>query len=569
MKITVKNKLAPAYDAVIIPFMDTLELRMDSAAGVLEAAPGLVSESVTEIPEESSMYGSGLREQEWCAVKTSLKEGKLKTACGSVYSMNLYAKDRSVRLVLVQLGDGTCTNREVFLAFAKAFKSCKEAKAAVTAVMLDNAPEITHRPEVVQKICELPLLVSYQFNAYKSVPVENGMMETVLVTLTECVGEGGVSGGSAAGAENAEVSGCTEDDRIAGVSGNPEDGGNAEISGKPVCRKLTEIAAEAQNVAESTLMARDLVNHPSMYMTPEKLAEEAKTLAEEIGIEAEILNKAQAEELGMGSFLAVARGAAAEPKVIVLRYHGGPEGEAPVALVGKGVMFDSGGYSLKSKMATMHDDMGGAAAVIGAIRAIAKQKLPINVVAVVAACENMVSGDAYVPGDILFSMNGKTIEMLNADAEGRLTLVDAITYAIRKEGAGKIIDIATLTGAAKGAVGGRSAAVVVDDEELFEEIQAASEVSCEKIWRLPADKELFDVLKSEVADIKNSNPGNTMGGGTIVAALFIQEFTEGLPWCHVDMAPVNWLPEGNSYCIHGASGYGVSLLYEMVKVMAE
>lgn len=151
----------------------------------------------------------------------------------------------------------------------------------------------------------------------------------------------------------------------------------------------------------------------------------------------------------MGAFLSVAQGAVDEPRLIVLRYHGGKEGEAPVALVGKGIMFDSGGYSLKSKMDTMHDDMGGAAAVIGAIRAIALEKLPVNVIAVAAACENMISGDAYVPGDILFSMNGKTIEMLNADAEGRLTLADAITYAIRKEGAGAIIDIATLTGAAK------------------------------------------------------------------------------------------------------------------------
>lgn len=486
MKITIMKELAREYDALIIPFEEEQEL---------------LAELSSEIDRP---------------VRAALGAGKLKGGCGSLYSMNLYMNERNVKVVLVNLGDGTASNRELFLALAKAFKSCKESKAAVTAVLLDNAGEITNRSDVVKKICELPYLVSYQFNAYKSVPVENGMMETVLIT----------------GMEGTE-----------------------------------EIAKEAENVAESTLLARDLVNHPSMYMTPEKLAEEAKKLAAELGIEVEVLGKSQAEEMKMGAFLAVARGAAAEPKVIVLRYHGGKEGEAPVALVGKGVMFDSGGYSLKSKMATMHDDMGGAAAVIGAIRAIAKEKLPVNVIAVVAACENMVSGDAYVPGDILFSMNGKTIEMLNSDAEGRLTLADAITYAVRKEGAGKIIDIATLTGAAKGAVGGRSAAVVANDEELFQEIREASEVSCEKIWRLPADKELFEVLKSEVADIKNSNPGNTMGGGTIVAALFIQEFTEGLPWCHVDMAPVNWVPDGNAYCIHGGTGYGVSLLYEMVKVM--
>lgn len=488
MKITIHKELAQPFQALVVPFSEEQELSV-------------------RLPEAIGR-----------PVRAALGAGKLKGGCGAFYGMNLYLEDRNVKVILVNLGDGTATNRELFLAFAKAFKGCKEAKAAVTAVLLDNGGEITCRREVVKKICELPYLVSYQFNAYKSVPVENGMEETVFVT---------------------------------GMEG------------------VEELAGEAADVAESVMLARDLVNHPSMYMTPAKLAGEAEKLAAELGIEVQVFDKAQAQEMNMGSFLAVARGAAAEPRVIVLRYRGGSPEEAPVALVGKGVMFDSGGYSLKSKMATMHDDMGGAAAVIGAIRAIAKQKLPVNVTAVVAACENMVSGDAYVPGDILFSMNGKTIEMLNADAEGRLTLADAITYAIRKEGAGKIIDIATLTGAAKGAVGGRSSAVVANDEELFEEIREASEVSCEKIWRLPADKELFDVLKSEVADIKNSCPGNTMGGGTIVAALFIQEFTEGLPWCHVDMAPVNWLPDGNAYCIHGGTGYGVSLLYEMVRIMGK
>lgn len=488
MEIQVKNAPVTEYDAIVIPFSDEKTL----------TAP---------VPSE-------VKEP----VEAALAAGKLGCTCGLTYVLNLYMEGRFVKAVLVQLGDGSATNREVFLAMAKALKSCKEAKAAVTMILLDNAKEITGNAETAKKICELPFLVSYQFNAYKSVPVVNGMKTAVIVSEME---------------------------------------------------ELEEIAAEAKNVAESTMLARDLINHPSMYMTPEKLGGEAKTLAAELGIDVTVYDKAQIEEMKMGAFLSVAKGAVDEPRVIVLRYNGGEPGEAPVALVGKGVMFDSGGYSLKSKMATMHDDMGGAAAVIGAIRAIALQKLPVNVIAVVAACENRVSGDAYVPGDILFSMNGKTIEMLNADAEGRLTLADAITYAIRKEGAGAIIDIATLTGAAKGAVGGRSAAVLSNDDELYEEVLEASRISCEKIWRLPADKELFTVLQSEVADIKNSCPGNTMGGGTIVAGLFLQEFVESHPWVHVDMAPVNWAADGNAYCIHGATGYGVSLLYETVKVMAD
>lgn len=494
MKIRIGDRLEQEFDAVVIPFTEEKEL-------------------LVPLPET-------IRKP----VETAVGSGKLSDCCGDVYSLTLFENGRFLRIVLLQLGDGSSTNREIFLAFAKAFKKCKEAKAAVTAVLLNNAGELTGDHEIVKKVFELPYLVSYQFNAYKSVPVVNGMEECVFVTGKQ-----------------------DEKEREA----------------------LQNLAIEAGDVAESTMLARDLVNHPSKYMTPSKLAEEAKALAKELGIEAEIFDKAAAERMKMGAFLAVSRGAVEEPRVIVLRYRGGKEGDAPIALVGKGVMFDSGGYSLKSKMATMHDDMGGAAAVIGAMRAIVKQKLPVNVIAVVSACENMVSGDAYVPGDILFSMNGKTIEMLNADAEGRLTLADSITYAIRKEGAGCIIDIATLTGAAKGAVGARSAAVIANDEELFEEIREASRVSCEKIWRLPADRELFEVLRSEVADIKNSNPGNIMGGGAIVAGLFIQEFTEGKPWVHVDMAPVNWLAEGNSYSIKGGTGYGVSLLYEMVKLMGK
>lgn len=496
MKVSVKKELGAEFDALIVPLSE------ESVSG----------QAALELP--------GLPEMMKEAVLSAVKAGKPGKECGAVYAAELYEKETEKfrKLVLVQLGDGTATNREVFLALAKAFKCCKESKPAVTAVFMDAAGELLSSHERIQKLFELPYLVSYQFNAYKSVPVENGMKEAVMVTEKE---------------------------------------------------GMEDIAREAKHVAESTMLARDLVNHPSMYMTPEKLAEEAAAVAKETGLEIQVYDKKEMEDMKMGAFLSVAQGAVDEPRLIVLRYHGGKEGEAPVALVGKGIMFDSGGYSLKSKMDTMHDDMGGAAAVIGAIRAIALEKLPVNVIAVAAACENMISGDAYVPGDILFSMNGKTIEMLNADAEGRLTLADAITYAIRKEGAGAIIDIATLTGAAKGAVGGKSAAVLANDDELYAEVEAASEASCEKIWRLPADKELFAAIRSDVADIKNSSPGNPMGGGSIVAGLFIQEFVEEKPWVHVDMAPVNWLPEGNSYCIHGASGYGVSLLYETVKVLGK
>lgn len=488
MRVKIYKEAVSSFDAAVIPFAEEQVLTV-------------------ALPEEIS-----------APVKAALSKGSLKASCGSVYDMNLFVDGSFKKVVMVSLGDGSASSREVFLAMAKALKSCKDASAAVTEIFLDNAAEITNIPEMAKKILELPHLIAYQFNFYRSVPVVNGMEEAAVVT-------------SAAGMER--------------------------------------LAEEAAHVAESTLLARDLVNHPSMYMSPEQLARECEALARELGIEVQIYDKKQAEELKMGAFLAVGRGSVAEPRLIVLRYKGGQEGEAPVALVGKGIMFDSGGYSLKSRMETMHDDMGGAAAVIGAIRAIALEKLPVNVTAVVAACKNMISGDAYVPGDILFSMNGKKIEMLNSDAEGRLTLADALTYAIRKENAGSIIDIATLTGAAQGALGVKTAAVFSNDEELYAEMEEASERACEKIWRLPLDQELHVVIDSEVADIQNSAQGSTMGGGAIVAGLFLQEFVEDHSWIHVDCAPVNWEPKGNDYSIKGATGYGVSLLYETVKVMTE
>ena len=451
-----------------------------------------------------------------CALKTVLENGDLGKSCGSTALLNVFVNGENRRIVLVSLGNEKTSNREIFLGFSKALKLCKENKSEKTVLLLDNASEITSKRAAASKICQLFYLVAYKFEAYKSSPKESPMKEAVVVTSMD---------------------------------------------------GMQEIADEAAVLGESTCLARDLVNHPSMYMTASKFAEEAEKMALPLGIEVKICSKKEIEELNMGAFLSVARGAVDEPKLIVLRYKGAASDAAPIALVGKGVMFDSGGYSLKSKMATMHDDMGGAAAVVGAIRSIAMMKLPVNVIAVVAACKNMVSGDAYVPGDILFSMNGKTIEMLNSDAEGRLTLADAITYAVRNENASTIIDIATLTGAAKNAVGGRSAAILANDDNLAQMVEKAADTSCEKVWRLPCDEELFPVLKSDIADIKNSSPGNNYGGGTIVAGLFIREFVEDKPWCHVDMAPVNWRADGTSFSIKGATGYGAALLYETVKNM--
>ncbi|MBP5212370.1 MAG: leucyl aminopeptidase family protein, partial [Pyramidobacter sp.] len=236
-------------------------------------------------------------------------------------------------------------------------------------------------------------------------------------------------------------------------------------------------------------------------------------------------------------------------------------------IVGKGICFDSGGYSLKNNMRAMFDDMGGAAAALGALRTAALTRLPANLTVVIAACENLISEDAYVPGDIIGSMSGRSVEMLNADAEGRLTLADAITYALREENAAAVVDIATLTGAAAGAVGRRSAVVMSDRDCLMRAVREAALLSCEKVWLLPCDEELRPQLDTPFADLRNSVPGNPQGGGAIIAGLFLREFAEKKPWLHIDMAPVCYFPDGAPASGKGATGWGASLLYHFVKCL--
>ena len=298
-------------------------------------------------------------------------------------------------------------------------------------------------------------------------------------------------------------------------------------------------------------------------MTPAQLATEALLAGADSGFHVKIYDLAEIEKLGMKAFLEVARGSDREPKVIAMSYYGNPESPEVLGLVGKGLCYDSGGYSLKPStgMETMHTDMGGAGAVIGAISAIAKMKRKVNVTAVVAACENILSAHAYHPGDIIDSMAGKTIEINNTDAEGRVTLADAVTFAIREQKATHIIDVATLTGAAITALGHEITAAVSDSDALWEKTQKAAEPSCEKVWRLPVDEVLGKALDSKVADMRNSSG---RAAGTICGGMFIQKFAEGLPWLHLDIAGTSYT-DGTAVCPFGATGVGVRLLYHVAK----
>ena len=328
--------------------------------------------------------------------------------------------------------------------------------------------------------------------------------------------------------------------------------------------KVQEGLDEVNNLIDGIFLTRDLVNEPAMVMTPKELANRAKEELEPLGVEVEIFGKEKIEELGMEAFLAVSKGSANEPQFIVMRWNGDKSSEEKVALVGKGLTYDSGGYSLKpaDSMATMFGDMAGAASVIGAMKSIGKSKLEKNVVAIVAACENLISGEAYKPGDIIGSMSGKTIEVLNTDAEGRLTLADALWYAASVEKAEKIVDVATLTGACVVALGTVNIGAITNNEDLMEEIKEASELAGEPVWQLPSNEEYKEQIKGMFADLKNSGG---RAGGAITAGLFLGEFVNNTPWVHLDIAGKSYSGKEDGYLPKGATGVPVKTLFYFVK----
>jgi len=321
-------------------------------------------------------------------------------------------------------------------------------------------------------------------------------------------------------------------------------------------------------LAESAIIARDLSNEPSNVLTPTEMAERARQVAEAGGLELSVIEKPQMAELGMGALLAVAAGSDQPPKLIVMQYRGDPENEPNnVALCGKGVTFDSGGISIKPAkgMAAMKGDMAGGASVIGAMKAIAALKPKINVMALVAATENMPGGSATHPGDVVRGMTGKSIEIDNTDAEGRLVLADAIGYA-RKHGQRRIVDVATLTGAVVVALGNTTTAVMGNNQALVDRVIKAGEAAGERIWQLPMFEEYRELNKSNIADVKNTGG---RAAGTITGAYFISEFAEDVPWVHLDIAGTSSTDKDKGYLVTGATGVPVRTLVNLVLGLAE
>ena len=330
-------------------------------------------------------------------------------------------------------------------------------------------------------------------------------------------------------------------------------------------QSATEAAVrEGVILGESQNFARSLVNEPGNKLTPTILGQRAAQMAEEVGLGWEVHSTQKLHQLKMGAFWSVAQGSAEPPALIVLRYE--PEGvtDGPVlGLVGKGITFDTGGISIKpaDNMEKMKYDMAGGAAMIGAMRAIALLKPRVRVIAIVCAAENMPSGTAQKPGDVQTAMSGKTIEIINTDAEGRLVLADGITYA-RQLGATHLIDAATLTGAISVALGKSTGGMFSNDESTFGKFEAALAVSGEKFWRLPLGEEYADLIKSDIGDIKNT--GGRYGGAS-TAAEFLHTFAEDTPWIHLDIAGVAWVEDSRPYIAKGPSGVAVRSIFEWVR----
>ena len=331
-----------------------------------------------------------------------------------------------------------------------------------------------------------------------------------------------------------------------------------------VCTDKAEAGAVAEGLrtgealAEGVTLAREWANRPGNHCTPTHLAQQALAMARSHGLKVEVLERKDCEKLGMGSFLAVAQGSEQPPKFIVMRWMGGAKADAPVVLVGKGITFDTGGISLKpaAEMDEMKFDMGGAASVLGTMAAVARLKARVNLVGIVVATENMPSGRAVKPGDVVTSMSGQTIEILNTDAEGRLILCDALTYAERFKPAA-VVDIATLTGACVIALGHHRSGLFSPDDALAAELQAAGDAAFDPAWRLPLDDEYDEALKSNFADM-----GNVGGraGGAVTAAMFLKRFAGKLRWAHLDIAGTAW----KSGAAKGATGRPVPLLTHFV-----
>ncbi|HJR82874.1 MAG TPA: leucyl aminopeptidase [Sphingomicrobium sp.] len=348
---------------------------------------------------------------------------------------------------------------------------------------------------------------------------------------------------------------------------------------KPTLNELTVVGTPAEAasrweqrwlpVYEGVSVTRELVTEPANIIYPETFVERAQAALKGLGIEIEVLDGAAMRKLGMGALLGVAQGSVRDPRLLVLKWNGGKDGDAPVAFVGKGVTFDTGGISIKpaAGMEAMKWDMGGAGAVVGALVALARRKAKANIVGICGLVENMPDGNAQRPGDVVTSLSGQTIEVINTDAEGRLVLADAITYVQRNFHPKIVVDLATLTGAILVSLGHEFGGLFTPDDELANQLLGAGQSSGDKLWRQPMADAFDKLIDSPIADMKNVGPRE---GGSITAAQFIKRFVEdGTRWAHLDIAGMAWSDKPNTTYDKGATGFGVRIIDRFVEASVE
>jgi len=437
---------------------------------------------------------------------------------GELLVYHTHGKVPAKRLLLVGLGKKKdLTLDAVRQAMGHAAKRVRHVKASSFVALLPAVTPKGQSPvDIAQAMAEGAILGSYQFTAYRS--DNNGQAKDVnrMTILAQQKGQ---------------------------------------------VRQLTEGVRRGVATADATCFVRDLCNHPSNVMTPTRIANEAKAIAKEEGLALKILEQKDMEQFGMGALLGVARGSHEPPKFIVLEYNGAKnKDERPVVLVGKTITFDTGGISLKpaENMEHMKADMTGGAEVLASVRAAARLKLPMRVVSILPVAENMPGGRAMKPGDIVKTLSGKTVEVQNTDAEGRLILADALAYAQRYKPAA-LIDIATLTGACVVALGQFAIGMFGTDAKLKEQIRKSGLRAGERVWEMPLWEEYFEQLKSDVADMRNIGG---RGGGMITAALFLSKFAGDGAWAHIDIASTDWSERERAYIPKGPTGIGTRLLIQ-------
>ncbi|MGD0016325.1 MAG: leucyl aminopeptidase [Verrucomicrobiia bacterium] len=455
------------------------------------------------------------------ALLRRVTDKEFKGASKQLLLLHTDGKLPAARILLVGLGtrrkfSAETLRRAMGLATKKLRRAGIDRAAVQVRADLEGCPEL----DVARILTEAAMLASYEFTQFKA---PDGSA-TELKSLTFCA------------PANADV------------------------------RAAVQIIARTRTIIDATNYAREIGNLPGNVVFPSVIADYARKLAKENGLKCTVLNKTALEKHRFGGLLAVGSGSSHEPQLIVLEYYGNPTRSArPVALVGKALTFDSGGISIKpgDKMDEMKFDKCGGLAVLGTLKAAAQLKLPINILGIIAAAENLPSATSYRPGDIVTSYKGKgkrgiTIEVLNTDAEGRIVLGDALAYACERD-AVAIVDIATLTGACVVALGTFIAGLLGNDEQLQERIRAAADRTGERVWPLPLADDYREKIKSDVADIKNTGGRE---GGTITAAAFLEKYVGNTPWAHIDIAGTAWTTEQRPYYAKGATGFGVRLLVD-------